>query len=194
MKIGLLQILKNDEHAFALPNYLTLLRLAFLPIISYCIQLQTVHGDWFALFFIFCSGITDFFDGYVARKTKKQSELGKLLDPLVDKILVGVLMLFMAAYKSLPYWFVFMVIVRDVLILVAGLYLIKRHRNIAQSNMLGKLTLTSYIIVIFFYMMGVEPVNQIMMWISVLLIPASLLNYFRIYYSLLRAQNSGKKI
>lgn len=191
MKIGLFEILKADKNAWALPNFLTLARLAFLPIIIYFINQQTVQGDWWALLFIFCSGISDYFDGYFARKLNKTSELGKMLDPLIDKVLIGVLMLFLAAYKELPYWYVGMVIFRDILILIASLYLIKHLRNIAQANMLGKWTLTSYVFVIMFYMVSFGPFNIIVMWISVVLIPVSFINYFRIYKNLL-AQTKNK--
>ena len=163
MKIGIFDILRADKHVWGLPNFITLARLAFLPIIIYFINQQTVKGDWLALLFIFCSGITDFFDGYFARKLNKKSELGKMLDPLIDKVLIGILMLFLAAYKDLPYWYVIIVIIRDILILIASLYLIKQLRNIAQSNMLGKLTLTSYVFVIMFYMINFEPFNIIIM-------------------------------
>jgi CDP-diacylglycerol--glycerol-3-phosphate 3-phosphatidyltransferase len=184
MKIGIFEILRADKNVWGLPNFLTLARLAFLPIIIYFINQHTVKGDWLALLFIFCSGVSDYFDGYFARKLNKTSELGKMLDPLIDKLLIGVLMLFLAAYKELPYWYVGMVIFRDILILIASLYLIKHLRDIAQSNMLGKWTLTSYVFVIMFYMVNFYPFNVIVMWTSVILIPVSLVTYFRNYKNL----------
>lgn len=180
MKIGLIDILRKDQHAVGLPNLITISRLIFLPIIAFYLEKRTPQGDWLALLFIFFAGISDFFDGYCARKMNKESETGKMLDPLMDKLLVGVIMLFLAAHKNLPYWYVSLVIFRDILILIASLYLIKRIGNIAQSNMLGKLTLTSYLIVIMLYTINITPFNNWFMWISVVLIPASTINYFRV--------------
>ncbi len=193
MKIGLYDILRKDKHVVGLPNVLTVSRLLFLPIIAYFLQKQTTQGDWLAFLFIFFAGISDFFDGFAARKLKQVSETGKMLDPLMDKMLVGIIMLLLAAYKGLPYWYVWLVILRDLLILVASLYLIKQIRNIAQSNMLGKLTLTSYLIVIMLYTIGFTPLDRWFMWASVVLIPASVINYFRVYHEhLVKRQRAAK--
>lgn len=194
MKFSLFDIMRKDKHVIGLPNVLTVSRLLFLPIIAYFLQKHTTQGDWLAFLFIFLAGISDFFDGFAARKLRQESETGKMLDPLMDKLLVGVIMLFLAAYKSLPHWYVWLVIFRDVLILVASIYLIKQIQNIAQSNMLGKLTLTSYVIVILLYTIQFEPYNIWLMWISVTLIPASVLNYFRVYHEHLVKRQRKKKL
>jgi CDP-diacylglycerol--glycerol-3-phosphate 3-phosphatidyltransferase len=186
-------LVKKDKHNLGVPNLITLARLAFLPLIVYFISKNTMKTDLLATLCLCLSGVTDYFDGYFARKLKMRSELGRMLDPVVDKITVGVTMLFLAAYKGLAYWYVFMVIGRDILILVASLHIISRIQKVKESNLMGKYTLVSFLAVIVCYVLELKPYNHYIMIISAILIPFSLITYFKIYKSVfIEKYNSGK--
>jgi CDP-diacylglycerol--glycerol-3-phosphate 3-phosphatidyltransferase len=190
MKLGIFELIKNDKHTFGLPNLLTVLRLAFLPFIMYYLTLGTKRGDGLSLGFISLSVLTDFFDGFLARKMNMRSQLGRMLDPLVDKISVDVALLFLAAYKGLPYWYVFLVIGRDLVIIFASFHVISKARIVTESNLLGKYTLFSFSLVIIAYILGIRPLIYVTLWISVLLIPASLSKYFLSYRELIRKEKA----
>jgi CDP-diacylglycerol--glycerol-3-phosphate 3-phosphatidyltransferase len=70
------------------PNYLTLLRVAFVPAVVLALFQGTPFWDFLGAVFFGLAGITDYFDGYIARKHKIETVYGKLLDPLADKFLV----------------------------------------------------------------------------------------------------------
>lgn len=70
------------------PNYLTLLRVIMVPAVILALFQKTPLGDFLAAVFFGVAGITDYFDGYLARKYKIETVYGKLLDPLADKFLV----------------------------------------------------------------------------------------------------------
>jgi cardiolipin synthase len=59
-------------------------------------------GNWLGLGILIFAGATDFFDGYLARAMKQQSQLGKFLDPIADKLLVASLILMLVAYDRIP--------------------------------------------------------------------------------------------
>jgi len=86
--------------------------------------------------------ITDWLDGKIARWTGTVSEWGKVLDPLADKLgsaLVG----FVLALKGiLPWWFVVLVVVRDVLIMIGGVLLMRRLGRVVPSIWMGKVAVT----------------------------------------------------
>ncbi len=191
MKIGLFEIVKDDQHYFGVPNILTIARLLFIPVIVYFLKLNTNTGNIIALFAMILSGLTDYFDGYFARKLNQRSQLGRMLDPLVDKINVAVIMLALAAYKGLPYIFAFFVIGRDITILIAGIYVISKKRIVVESNLLGKITLSSFLAVTFCYTANLYPLNIITMWISIILIPSSLITYYFLHQELIPKR--GKK-
>ncbi len=177
MKLGIAELLKRDKHLFGLPNVLTLSRLLFLPFILYFLTLGNTWGDELAVLFMFLACVSDYLDGYFARKLDMISSFGSMLDPFIDKIMVGSVMLVLAYQKGLPAWFVMIVIFRDLFILVASLYVIKTKKYVAQSNMLGKYTTGSFAIVIILFTINVPVVKYIAMWIAIVLAPISLIKY-----------------
>jgi cardiolipin synthase len=86
----------------SLPNLLTLSRILAIPVV---VATFYVHGDaarWFACALFSAAGITDWLDGHVARRWEQQSELGRFLDPIADKLLVAATLLMLTATSRLP--------------------------------------------------------------------------------------------
>ena len=110
------------ENAFNLANLLTLFRILIIPLFLYWVA-QGRFGAALLLFFI--ASVSDFFDGYVARKFNQQTKLGQTLDPAADKILTTASFIVMALphadFPSIPVWLAVAVIARDVIILIGSL-------------------------------------------------------------------------
>lgn len=96
-----------------------------------------------SIIFIVVIWISDLLDGYFARKRNEVSEMGKIIDPLADKICIAAIALAMMLKGILPIWFVSMAIFRDLIILFGGLYLKSRKNIVLQSNKLGKIAVFS---------------------------------------------------
>ena len=113
--------------ALSLPNILTYCRIAAVPLVVACMYWQSIlqGGLWLrllALAIFIAAAITDFFDGYLARSWGQQSHLGRMLDPIADKLLVSSCLLMLAADESIKGWSLFAAIIilcRE--ILVSGL-------------------------------------------------------------------------
>jgi cardiolipin synthase (CMP-forming) len=111
----------------ALPNILTYGRIAAVPVVVGCMFWQNIlHGGlwlrWVALAIFIAAGVTDFLDGYLARIWGQQSSLGRMLDPIADKLLVASCLLMLAAENTIHGWALFAAVVilcRE--ILVSGL-------------------------------------------------------------------------
>lgn len=82
--------------------------------------------------------ITDLLDGYVARKNNEISDLGKILDPLADKIFAATAVVVLTLDGRLPVWFVIVVVARDLLILGGGAWVERRTGRVLPSNYPGK--------------------------------------------------------
>ena len=76
-----------------IPNFLTILRIILIPSIVICIEIGNEKYYWIALFLYVTACFSDFFDGYLARKFDIESNFGRFLDPIADKILVTFLIL-----------------------------------------------------------------------------------------------------
>lgn len=114
-----------SDRIFTVPNVISAVRLCLVPIFLVLL----FHGfDLMATFLFALAAGTDWIDGQIARRTNTVSKLGQLLDPAVDRILMiaGVAGLF--AVGRLPLWIIVVVLVRDLLLLGGGAFLIKRYR------------------------------------------------------------------
>ena len=119
-----------------IPNLITSLRL--LLAIPICIFIYQGNELLALLLFIF-AGISDGFDGYLARRFTWESEFGKLLDPLADKCLILSTLLALAYVQLLPIWLVSILLVRDALAVMGSmLYLMLFEGRNSESNRWGK--------------------------------------------------------
>jgi cardiolipin synthase (CMP-forming) len=112
----------RTTHAFSLPNLLTFGRLALVPVIAGLLLYAGPKENaarWMALALFIVAAITDFFDGYLARKWQLQSSLGRMLDPIADKVLVAVVLLVLSSDGILfggHIWAAVIILAREVLV------------------------------------------------------------------------------
>lgn len=125
-----------------LPNQLTIIRILLLPILIGLFYLNpdagTLNGwTYFFVGVFILASLTDFFDGYIARKTNTVTTFGKFLDPLADKMLVLLGLLILQDLGLIPMWTVFLIIAREFLVTGVRLVAVNVGKVIAASN-LGK--------------------------------------------------------
>jgi cardiolipin synthase len=118
--------MKAPSHArgpASLPNAISLMRLGSVPVF---VWLFTTGREDLAVLLYAVAAATDFLDGFIARRTGSVTDLGKLLDPLADRVFIMALALALVARGTLPAWLAIAVIGRDVLLL--SLWpLVERH-------------------------------------------------------------------
>ena len=120
-------------------NLLTLFRIVLVPVFIYLLLQPEPWIRRLSLVVFTIASLTDFLDGYIARKYNQESDLGRFLDPLADKILViGALLVFLALSEQVQIWMVLCISGRDILITL--LRLLARKRGIAlKTSMFGKI-------------------------------------------------------
>ena len=120
-----------------LSNLLSLLRIFLaIPIFVYISQSDTN----LLLLVIFIAVITDFLDGYFARKFNQITELGKILDPFADKVCTTAGFIALTIYQGFPYWITIVIILRDIFILLGSFFIFKKEKFVPPSNTPGKFT------------------------------------------------------
>ena len=105
-----------------LPNVLTLSRIAVIPLMVAFVALRTPVGDLGACVIFALAAITDYFDGMLARNRRQQSDLGRMLDPIADKLLVGATLMVLVGHarvSALGLYPAIVIMLRE--ILVSGL-------------------------------------------------------------------------
>ena len=129
----------NLKDIILLPNILSLARVIVLPPTLYYIS----KGDdyfWYVFVFFVIIILSDMFDGITSRWLNQVTDLGKLLDPLADKIVIICVGITLVLYREFPIWLLVVLAVRDILFISAGSWLLKKREVVVQSNIWGKLT------------------------------------------------------
>ncbi len=101
------------EDAINLPNLLTFLRILLIPVVLVLMARGTPRANFWAAMVYAVTAITDFLDGWLARKRGLISVLGKFLDPLADKLLVMAVLIFMVHLGRVPSWAVIVMLARE---------------------------------------------------------------------------------
>ncbi len=121
-----------------LPTQITLSRLLGIPFIFYYLSQSSLTSHWLGLGIFLLVAATDWLDGYLARKLDQVTDLGKFLDPLVDKLLIFAPLLVLVEWGDVPSWSAFLIIGRE--IAIAGWRVNPNLTNptITGANFLGK--------------------------------------------------------
>jgi len=151
-----------------LANHLTLLRLAAIPVLLILLSFPQKLPSFLAALIFLLASLTDFLDGFFARRKKQVTTLGKLLDPLADKLLITAALIMLIPLKRVPAWMAFLIIARE--IAVTGLRNILSGRGIVHYPYWG----------INFHLLGI-----VILWIALFLTLWSGLNYFIKYVNYL---------
>lgn len=111
-----------------LPNLITIIRLISAPVVAWLIA-EARYRE--ALGLVVLAGLTDWLDGFTARKLNARGQTGVILDPLADKILLVVLFVQLAFSNLIPLWMLLLALIRD-LVIVIGALLIRIFRNVRR--------------------------------------------------------------
>lgn len=165
-----------------LPNKLTLMRVVLIPIFLLVLFLmQEPYNRYIATAIFVVASVTDFLDGYIARKYHMVSNFGKFMDPLADKLLVMAALVSMVAMEDLPAWVVIVILARE--FAITGFRTLAMEANIVMAaSWWGKIKTTTQMIMIilvllqlpFAYMPMIETV---LIWLAVLFTVVSGVDY-----------------
>ena len=185
----------ESQYVFSLPNLLTYGRIVAVPLIVLCFFIEgKLDGNdfarWSALALFTIASITDFFDGYLARIWHQSSALGRMLDPIADKLLVAACLLLLAADGTIAGWTIWAaIIILSREILVSGLreYLAELHVSVPVTQ-IAKWKTTIQMIAIGFLLAGpagdkvlpyTTEVGLGMLWVAALITLYTGYDYFR---------------
>ncbi len=167
-----------------LPTWVTVSRLLAVPPLLWGLQQPTVTLRWIMLGIFLVAAGTDWVDGYLARRLNQVTELGKFLDPLVDKLLVLAPLVALVQLGSVPAWGVFLILARE--LTIAGWRVnpaLQGTTTIAGANLWGKLKTVSQIAAIALLIAPLPPpwdvIAQSLFWFSVALTLISGLLYLQ---------------
>ena len=138
---------------WTLPNLLSLFRILIIPVLVYLLSFTDPKSALLAAGLFLIAAITDYFDGYLARRNKSVSDVGKILDPLADKLMVASALIMLAAMDrpnepSVPAWLVVIILARESAVtVIRGIALAEGIVMHAESLGKYKFVLQAYAVV-----------------------------------------------
>ena len=164
---------------FKIPNLISLGRLFLLIPVAYLLAQPDPVYRFYTLIVLTVAAVSDFLDGYLARRLNQKTELGLLLDPLSDKILAGVLVILLIIYREFPIWLAAVILTRDLLILAGGLVIKSKIGRTPPSNLSGKYCFAAIAVLLISYVILYAVGIWLMTICTLVLIVVSLMMYIR---------------
>lgn len=178
-----------------LPNFLTLLRIFFVPLLVAALVQEDfrsnigfldAYKDFWALAIFLAAATTDLLDGYLARRWRQTTTVGTLLDPIADKLLVSAALISLVQIRRIPGWMVVVIVGRE--FAVSGLRSIAAAEGYTiRASDLGKTKMVLQVVAISLVMLGVHWPNlagltAVALWGVLLFALASAIDYFRKFW------------
>ena len=176
---------------FTISNFISFSRVIIAFQIIYSHYANNLMYNTEVIILILYGIISDYLDGLVARKTNTISEVGKIIDPISDKLCAGALFIYTVYLGWVPIWFLVFFIVRDALIIVGSSYIKIKYGKVAMSTMSGKISINviaAYWMMVFFFRESTG-IHELLLWMSVTIMVISFLDYFNRYRKIMRGAN-----
>lgn len=163
-------------------NYISFIRLLLsIPIFYFVSHLEEISGARYILvgFYLFAY-LTDILDGYFARKFNEVSELGKIVDPLADKVLVIMIVIYFYYFGMISIFYFLVIVLRDLIIFTGGIFVSRKIGMVSPSNYLGKGTVFSigiYLIIVTLGYNSNDLIHNIFYYLTIILSFASVIAY-----------------
>ncbi len=183
--------MKNKIWTFS--NMLSVCRIVLMIPACYLLYVPFKFHREYAVLIILIAVITDALDGYFARKFDEISELGKIIDPLADKIGIGIVVVMLTIFGDIPLWFTGVVLGRDVLIFIAGVYIKKRTGIILPSMMAGKIAVSFLALTLVLALLRYpifETLHPTMIWVTIGTLFYSMIVYAKRFFKTLQEFNA----
>lgn len=173
---------------FTLSNLISFSRfLVAIPVIYLHIQ-NDYQYDTTIIVLILYAGISDYLDGLVARKTNTVSEVGKMIDPISDKLCAAALFIYTVWLGWVPPWFLILNVFRDSFIMIGSSFIKIKYGKVAMSILSGKIAvnvLALYWLAVFFFR-DAEQVHNWLLYICTFIMIYSFFDYFNRYRKIMR--------
>ena len=189
---------------WTVPNLLSLFRIAIIPLLVYILTYTDPLSSALAALLFLVAAATDYFDGYLARRNKTVSNLGKVLDPLADKLMIVATLIMLAAMDRpdnavVPAWLVVIVVARETAVtILRGIAL--TEGIVMESETLGKYKLVLqatavFALVLHYTYLGVDfyVVGMYFLVVATAVALWSAVNYHIKFIRLIQRRSSGNR-
>jgi len=176
------------KEILTLPNFFSFIRIFLVIPIFYYISL---NENITVLIYVVIAFITDGLDGFLARRLNQISELGKVLDPLADKICTTGGFVALSVFQGFPVWVTIIIISRDLIIAFGSVLLLGRNKVVFPSNYIGKVTVFLITVYAIIFLLGLEVLYTPLLIAVILMLIISIFYYGKIFFNNLKNEQNA---
>ena len=172
-----------------LPNWLSLFRLALVPVFVIVYFSDVSYANFLAVGIYGLASLTDVLDGRIARKYNQTTKLGRILDPLGDKVMTFSVLLCITIDRIIPIWAVIIFVIKELLMVTGGFILMKKSSDMPPSNYFGKCsTVVFFLVCVYLTLFPKTPgtVATILISVAIMVSLAALASYVVRYVRMMR--------
>lgn len=165
-----------------IPNILTIIRMVLIPFFVFLFFSEIPNNLTFAFIVFFIAGLTDVLDGYIARKYDMVSDIGKVLDPLADKMMLISVLICLASTNLVPLWILMIMMLKELVMVYGGVYLyFSKVPVIIPSNQYGKIgTLLFYFAITMVLLKVNDTITSYALYCAVIIAVVAFFSYLKI--------------
>ena len=176
-----------------IPNILSAFRICLVPVFIIVYFQSSRNAVLYAALIYAIASVTDFFDGYLARKYNASSKLGLVLDPLGDKLMIIAVMVCITIDRIIPLWAVLVAFTKELLMAIGGIVIHKIARaEILPSNIIGKTSTATFFVISLVLMLfrGIpRGVATALISLAIVLMLFAFVVYLREYIKLMKSKD-----
>lgn len=172
-----------------IPNFLSVFRIFLVPLFIYLFLSDNIKSGmlWGGAVFVF-AGITDVIDGFLARKFNWVTDIGKLLDPLADKLMQIAAIVCLYIRQLIPIWLIITIVAKELLMIFGAAVILKKGHIYVQSNWYGKLGTTFFYTAVVLIITIDDKLPTISDLLSVLLLLFTIFTFIMYYIKTYRGE------
>lgn len=165
----------DTQSIWNVPNILTMLRMALIAVFIYAYKQDA--KPW-ALVVFWVASLTDFLDGYIARRTNTITSFGKLMDPLADKLLLISALACLMSDGVVPSVVLIVIVSKELLMMIVSMYMLRKG-VVVYAKFVGKLATVLFMIAVTlsFFHEWVAPIDQVLMYASMAVSVLAMISY-----------------
>lgn len=176
-----------------IPNSLSIFRLMLIPTFIIVFFMPGKNAMMTAALILILSGLTDFFDGYIARRFGQITDIGKFLDPLADKLTHLTVFVCLWIGEIIPLWVLIVYVIKEILVFAGGTRIYDKQKFVVTSKWFGKVATgifyASVIAILVFDLP--QPMNMILILIVLTSTVIACLLYIKVYFDALIKKKSN---
>ena len=141
----------EKKSPYTISNFLSFFRILLVFPTVYFVSVGT---NEYIYLVAFVAMLSDWLDGFLARKLNQITDLGKILDPVGDKVLIAGTVIALYYYQGFPLWLMLVIVLRDVGILIGAFFIYDKSKHVISSNWPGKISVNFIAITVFCFIAG----------------------------------------